>query len=64
MVRTFKDQQEATRYIKALQNNKNMMDQINKANGDTYLISNNNFKILISEKDEEDYKKFYGRSYV
>lgn len=63
LVREFENQKAAGRYLDALLNNIQLMGQISKLNGDTYLISGENFKTLISDKDEAHYKRFYDRIY-
>ena len=63
LVRSFKDQKEAIRYLSALKNNAPMIGQINAVKGKVFLISNTNYRKFIAEKDENAYLEFYKNKY-
>lgn len=63
LVRSFASQEEAIRYLKALQNNKKLALMIKQANAIEYIISNTNFRTLFKKKNEEDYIRFFKEKY-
>jgi len=63
MVRTFATQKEAIRYIKALRNNKVLMNLIQRSRAKEYIISIPNFQVLFRSKDESRYLEFFENNY-
>lgn len=63
LVRTFPTQDEAMRYLKALQNNKELELIMKQSNSTKYLISNTNFRTLFKSKDEKIYLNFFTQKY-
>ena len=63
LIRSFADQKDAVRYYRALKNNGNLMNQITQLQSEVFLISGSNYSILMSEKDEQAYLKFFRSKY-
>ena len=63
LVRTFENQQVANRYLKALNNNTEILLLFKEAEATPYLISNENFRILFQIKNEAEYLEFYNSEY-
>lgn len=63
LVRGFKNEADAIRYVKALKNEASVSTVVNQFNGEQYLISNTSFRQLFKSKDEAEYIKFYKAEY-
>lgn len=64
LIRIFKDQKEALRYLRAFKSNPTLMGKINNENGQVFIISNPNYTKLTKEKDEKSYLDFYKSKYT
>jgi len=63
LVRIFKSQDEAMRYLKALKNNTKLYTMIQSTGAASYLISTENFQTLFKTKKEEEYLQFFTEKY-
>jgi len=63
LVRSFKNQELALRYLKALKNNTSLMKLVQSNQAKTYMISNGNFRKLFKSKAENQYLQFYNSKY-
>ena len=63
LVRGFKNEADATRYLKASRNDPAISTITGQFNGKQYLISNKNFRKLFKSKNEEEYIKFFEEDY-
>ena len=63
LVRGFKNEADATRYLKASRNDAAISTITGQFNGKQYLISNDNFRKLFKSKNEEEYIKFFEEDY-
>jgi len=63
LVRTFKNEKEAMRYLKAIRNQLEVSLPAKQAGGRDYLISTENFKTLFKTKMEEEYLEFFSKKY-
>jgi tetratricopeptide (TPR) repeat protein len=63
LVKTFNNQEEAIRYLKALRNNTAIMSLVQQSNTLDYLISTSNFRMLLKSKDEKAYLDFFLKKY-
>ncbi len=64
LVRSFDSQEEAVRYLKALNNNTKLSTMIQTTDANHYLISTTNFQALFKGKDEEEYLSFFTKKYT
>jgi len=63
LVRGFKTETDAMRYLKALRNDPAVSNIASQFNGKLYFISNNNFRKLFKSKNEEEYLIFFKEEY-
>jgi TolA-binding protein len=63
LIRTFPNEKEAMRYLRAIRNQLEIALQLKQEGGRDYLISTENFKLLFKSKDEEQYLEFFLKEY-
>lgn len=63
LIRTFSNEKEAMRYLKAIRNKLEISLPAKQENALDYIISNDNFKLLFKSKDELDYLDFFNKKY-
>ena len=63
LIRTFTDQKQAMRYLRAIRNQLEISLQLKQEGGRDYIISTENFRLLFQTKNEEDYLEFFLNKY-
>ncbi len=63
MIRTFSNEKEALRYLRAIRNQVEISLAAKQENGFDYIITNDNFKLLFKSKKEELYLNFFKDKY-
>lgn len=63
MIRTFQNEKEALRYLRAIRNQTDISLPLKQQKGTDYLISTDNFKLLFKNKDEDIYLQFFQEKY-
>ncbi len=64
LIRTFKDDKDAMRYYKTLQNNNGLMIDVERKKGKMYVISVPNFQLLFQNSEEDKYMDFFQKNYL
>ena len=63
LIRSFKNQKEALRYLKAIRNKLDISLAAKQEGGFDYIITNDNFRLLFKNKDESLYLDFFKDKY-
>jgi len=63
LIKTFKNEKEAKRYLKAIRNKLDISLTMKQEGGFDYIITNENFRLLFKSKDEKHYLDFFNKEY-
>lgn len=63
LIRTFASEKEAMRYLRAIRNQLDISLVAKQEQGQDYIITTENFRLLFKNKDESEYLKFFSEKY-